>query len=247
MNRPVTAATAGLLAIIGATIGVLLGTRGHIATVPVPWKYASASVKQGKLMALAGKYGPGSNIYYRWGGASPSGFDCSGYVWYLYRRVGISIPRTSYGQWHSGERVSVGSLRPGDVLLFQGGGSGPRPGHAGLFVAWRHGVAHFLEYYRTGYRARTSHLRGRYGYWGARRYFPHPRVPKKTYGVHIALAKTFKLKINGHWQWGVIYRGKQSRRVALIRYARAHRYGVLVRRGYVRVWVTLPLPKPLKR
>jgi cell wall-associated NlpC family hydrolase len=57
---------------------------------------------------------------YVWGGTSPSGFDCSGFVWYVYRRAGMPIPRDMWGQLQSGSRVSRANLQPGDIVFFAG-------------------------------------------------------------------------------------------------------------------------------
>jgi cell wall-associated NlpC family hydrolase len=56
---------------------------------------------------------------YRYGGASPRGFDCSGLVYYAYRRAGIRVPRTTYAQLHNAHRVPAGQLRPGDLVFFR--------------------------------------------------------------------------------------------------------------------------------
>lgn len=59
---------------------------------------------------------------YVWGGSTPRGFDCSGFVQYVFREHGVELPRTSRQMAHAGERVSVriASLAPGDLMLFSG-------------------------------------------------------------------------------------------------------------------------------
>jgi len=55
---------------------------------------------------------------YRWGGTSPAGFDCTGFVMWVYGQFGVSMPHNEAGQLSSGERVDANDLRPGDVLVF---------------------------------------------------------------------------------------------------------------------------------
>ena len=69
---------------------------------------------------------------YVWGGTTPAGFDCSGFVQYVYAKNGISITRTTYTQWdNDGTYVSRANLQPGDLVYFGSGGS---PSHVGLYV-----------------------------------------------------------------------------------------------------------------
>ena len=67
---------------------------------------------------------------YVYGGTGPcaAGYDCSGLTMTAWAAAGISIPRTSYAQWDSLPHVSVSSLQPGDILVFNGAG------HVGLYV-----------------------------------------------------------------------------------------------------------------
>ncbi len=67
-------------------------------------------------------------VPYRYGGSSPSGFDCSGFVKYVYSYFGVSLPRTSYSQMSSGYAVSTSDLQLGDLLFFSGGG------HVGIYA-----------------------------------------------------------------------------------------------------------------
>lgn len=69
---------------------------------------------------------------YVWGGTSPSGFDCSGYVQYVYQHVGISLNRTSEQQFNNGVSVSRSELRPGDIVFFHTYSSGAS--HVGIYV-----------------------------------------------------------------------------------------------------------------
>jgi len=92
-------------------------------------------------------------VPYRWGGSSPSGFDCSGLVRYVYRRFGIDLPHSSYADFGLGRRVGRWALKPGDVVFFSG------LGHVGLYV----GQGRFIHAPHSGTRVQISRLRD----WGA--------------------------------------------------------------------------------
>jgi len=68
-----------------------------------------------------------------WGGASPEqGFDCSGLVQYVYRRVGINLPRTADIQFLVGKAVSLASLQPGDLVYYTT--YEPGASHVGIYI-----------------------------------------------------------------------------------------------------------------
>ncbi|WP_327089487.1 bifunctional lytic transglycosylase/C40 family peptidase [Nonomuraea sp. NBC_01738] len=74
---------------------------------------------------------------YLWGGTGPDAFDCSGIIYMAYRSVGLSIPRTTFGQWPFGVKIEGGAEQPGDLVFFNAGpGTGPNnPGHVGMVVS----------------------------------------------------------------------------------------------------------------
>ena len=55
---------------------------------------------------------------YVWGGTTPKGFDCSGYVQYLYKKSGVNLPRTAWSQSKQGMPVDKSHLQEGDLLFF---------------------------------------------------------------------------------------------------------------------------------
>lgn len=71
---------------------------------------------------------------YRYGGSSPSGFDCSGLVQYSYSRAGKRVPRTTKQLWASSPSVERHELRAGDLLFFNIEG---KMSHVGLYLGSR--------------------------------------------------------------------------------------------------------------
>ena len=57
---------------------------------------------------------------YVYGGASPAGFDCSGYVMFVYAQFGISLPHSVSGQAAMGKRISIADAQPGDIVIMSG-------------------------------------------------------------------------------------------------------------------------------
>ena len=79
------------------------------------------------VVATANQYIGSRYIY---GGTAPSGFDCSGFTSYVYKKYGVSLSRTAAGQYSNGVAVSKGELQPGDLVMF--GKSGIN--HVGIYI-----------------------------------------------------------------------------------------------------------------
>lgn len=85
-----------------------------------------ASVSSNLILAYASNF---LGVPYVWGGTTPSGFDCSGYVQYVFAHFGINLPRVSEDQQNVGKYVSRSDLQPGDLVFF-----GNPAHHVGIYV-----------------------------------------------------------------------------------------------------------------
>lgn len=90
---------------------------------------------------------------YVWGGTTPSGFDFSGLVQYVYKHFGIDIPRTTYEQVKVGQTIPLEQLQPGDLLFF----GGSEIHHVGMYV----GEGQYIHAPRTGDVIKISSLSSR--------------------------------------------------------------------------------------
>ncbi len=70
---------------------------------------------------------------YVWGGSSPSGFDCSGFVWYVARQTGKQLTRGLFGQYNSGSHPAREDLKVGDLVFFQNTFA-PGLSHNGIYI-----------------------------------------------------------------------------------------------------------------
>lgn len=90
-------------------------------------------------------------VPYRWGGATPAGFDCSGLVYYTFRQAGLSVPRTSQQQYHAARPVPLEQAAPGDLVFF---GQRGRISHVGIYL----GDQRFIHAPETGRNVTIAHL-----------------------------------------------------------------------------------------
>jgi peptidoglycan DL-endopeptidase CwlO len=83
---------------------------------------------------------------YRWGAAGPNAFDCSGLVQYVYKRLGVSLPRTTWGQYAALRHISHSAIQPGDLVFLD------KLGHVGIYA----GYGFIWHAPHTGTRVRLS-------------------------------------------------------------------------------------------
>ena len=139
-------------------VEVLTASTGSITSGSAPIITAPPS-RYGGVVGIAMRY---LGIPYKWGGASPStGFDCSGFIMYVYAQVGVSLPHNAAAQYGYGTPVDRSQLQPGDLVFFNG------LGHNGMYI----GGGSFIHSPHTGDVVKISSLTGWYAstWVGARR------------------------------------------------------------------------------
>lgn len=83
----------------------------------------------GSLIGLSHRF---IGTRYRWGATGPSAFDCSGFLQYVYKRMGVALPRTTHAMYAAGRPVPPAQLKPGDMVFFTTYRRGPS--HAGIYI-----------------------------------------------------------------------------------------------------------------
>lgn len=133
-----------------------------VASTSTPSR-AGSSVTAARVLETAAQY---LGTPYRYGGQGPGGFDCSGFVKYVFSQFNINLPRTAASQAGTGVHVNRDNLLPGDLVFFAGGGS---IDHVGIYT----GNNQFIHSSspRSGGVIYSSLSAGYYGrtYAGARR------------------------------------------------------------------------------
>jgi cell wall-associated NlpC family hydrolase len=117
--------------------------------VPAPVPVGNPGVGHPQAAQIALQY---LGVPYVWGGASPSGFDCSGLVMYVYAQLGISLPHYTVAQWNATLPISMSQIEPGDLVFFDG------LGHVGIYI----GNGEFVHAPHTGTVVQISQLAGYY-------------------------------------------------------------------------------------
>ncbi|AGK95269.1 C40 family peptidase [Clostridium pasteurianum] len=141
------------------TVSINRGT--PVTPKPAPKPPAPNPAVSGSIVGYAEQF---LNVPYVWGGTSPSGFDCSGFVQYVYSHFGVSIPRTSEDQFGYGTPVSQSQLQVGDLVFFEPDSNG-LPGHVGMYI----GGGDIIQAPHTGDVVKITPLAYMGSYMGARR------------------------------------------------------------------------------
>jgi cell wall-associated NlpC family hydrolase len=99
------------------------------STVSAGLSSSFGSARGSSVLAVASRY---IGIDYLYGGTSPgTGFDCSGATQYIFRQIGIAIPRTANEQMLASTRIQRSAAKPGDLVFFVSGG---RAYHVGIYA-----------------------------------------------------------------------------------------------------------------
>jgi cell wall-associated NlpC family hydrolase len=125
---------------------------GISPTATVPLRTGGYEIS-GTALSLRG-------VPYRNGGADPDGFDCSGFVWYVFAQHGVAMPRTVAGQFNAGGSIDAAELRAGDLVFFST--TAPGASHVGIVV----GGDSFVHAPSSAGSVRVERLGA--AYWAAR-------------------------------------------------------------------------------
>jgi cell wall-associated NlpC family hydrolase len=145
------------LAAAAAAAGVDQAVVEQIAqSAPIGIGTAPSSRLGGAAVGLALQY---LGVPYVWGGMSPSGFDCSGLVAYVYAQLGVSLPHHAASMFGYGVAVSYDQLQPGDLVFANG------LGHMGMYI----GGGQYIHAPQTGDVVKISNIADRGDWVGFRR------------------------------------------------------------------------------
>ena len=119
-------------------------------------KFGKLKVSEKELLRTAYRY---IGVPYRWGGTTPRGFDCSGFVTYVFNKFNVKVPRTSAAQYDSSRRIKdKRQLKVGDLVFFSGRRISQRIGHVGIVskVNPKTGTFAFIHSAQTGVQETSS-------------------------------------------------------------------------------------------
>jgi cell wall-associated NlpC family hydrolase len=144
---------------------------------------AVSAAPQSGVVPIALQY---LGVPYLWGGATPSGFDCSGLVQYAFAQLGVSLPHNTVAQWNDPDAVSVpeSDLQAGDLVFFNG------LDHVGIYI----GSGYFVDAPHTGANVRIDSLSEG---WYAARYDGAKRIVGGPLGSSMGPVSTVAFTTGG--------------------------------------------------
>ena len=152
-QRSASASRTQVAEVLASDFSSTLESGDSLADAGIP---AAAPSQYGGVVGIAMQY---LGVPYVWGGSSPSGFDCSGFVQYVYNQVGVSLPHHAASMFGYGTPVPYSDLQAGDLVFFSG------LGHMGIYI----GGGQFIHSPQTGDVVKISNMSDHGSYVGGRR------------------------------------------------------------------------------
>jgi cell wall-associated NlpC family hydrolase len=160
--------------------------RSDNSSLPGSTRYPASTRTSAGAARLIGTAEDYIGVPYRWGGTSPSGFDCSGFTQYVFAKQGVRLPRTSYQQAEVGQEIRAdwNAVAPGDLVMFEENG---RISHVAIY-AGRNRIIHSSS---SGGGVRYDDLSTQRGQWFADHMVAARRVTPDSRGLLLDLARGF--------------------------------------------------------
>jgi len=154
----------GCLAVVLAGCAGAPPPKPIITPIPITRTTEAATPAQAQVIKTAQSL---LGTPYQYGGTTPNGFDCSGFIYYVYRQAaGVTLPRETQGLIQIGHPIEITDLRPADIVYFKI--DRREPLHAGIYV----GNGQFIHAPSTNGQVNLQELDSDYWksrYQGARR------------------------------------------------------------------------------